>query len=170
MRVSLALADALGRVDEENWKSRLDVLRGRAGSWRALAGQLGVDRRTVERWRYGYTDKRGNRRQVSEETIKRSAVPKMREAWKGDKAAQVQAVNWRDLQVTATLVLLNYTDKARRENMSIGRYLSAESIALISAAYVMGDPGTVTSQVNQAVSVDYVGMAAQLRDVEKLEF
>lgn len=170
MRVSQALTQALARVDQENWRSRLDELHGRAGSWRALAGQLGAQRRTVERWRYGYTDKRGNRRQVSDKTIKDSAVPKIREAWKGDRAAQVGAVNWRNLQILGTLVLLDYEERARRENMSIGRYLSPESIAAISAAYISGTAADVTSAVNQAVSVDYVGMAAQIRDVEKLEF
>lgn len=175
MKFSKALADALGGVDQENWRGRLDALHDQHGSWKAVSAHLGVDKRTVERWRFGYTDKHGTRRQIGDKTVKGSVVPKVRAGWKADRKAQVQAVNWTDLSVVGTLQIGDYDESSphppRRENMSVGRYLSAESIADIAGAYVNGDDQAVDDAMDRALGTDYTGTNdAKLLGVEKLEF
>lgn len=170
MNADDALGRALGHVDESDWRSALDALHDRAGSWKALAGQLGVDRRTVERWRFGYVDKRtGQRRQVSADTVRRSVVPKVRKALKADRRAQVARVDWRKLTITADLQIGNYPP--RREVMRVGAYLTPEAIAGIADAYVSGDPDRVQAAINDALSSDYTGTGdASIGPVDELDF
>lgn len=170
MNINDALGRALGRVDESNWRGALDALHARAGSWKALAGQLGVDKRTVERWRYGYVDKRtGQRRQVSPDTVRRSVLPKVSKAFKADRRAQVAAVDWRKLQFNGDLQIGNYPP--RNQAIRLGAYLSQEAIAGLADAYVSGDPDRVQAAFDDALGQDYTGTGdASLGDVDDLDF
>ena len=169
MKFSKALAGTLGRVDQENWKGRLDALHGQQGTWKKVAEHLGVDKRTVERWRFGYTDKHGNRRQVSDKTVRDSAVPKVRAGWKGDRKAQLQAVNWRDLFIVAEMQTSG--TPARKQNMHVGHYMEPEDIAAIGNAYLAGDAAGVDAAMDRFLSDGYTQTGdARLGSVDKLEF
>lgn len=169
VRFSRALGQALGRVDRENWKGRLDALHEQRGTWKAVADHLGVDKRTVERWRFGYTDKHGNRRQISDKTVQGSAVPKVSKGWKGDRKAQLQAVDWRGLHLGGTLQVGDYPP--RKQNMTVGRYLTGEDISAIGNAYLAGDAAGVDAAMDRFLSDGYTMTGdAHLGDVDKLEF
>lgn len=165
-----ALERALSRVDEGNWRETLDVLHGQAGSWKALSEQLGVDKRTVERWRLGYVDKRTHqRRQISQATVKRSVLPKLRQAFKANRAAQVARVNWSKLQLRGDLQIADYPP--REERMYLGPYLSGEAIAGLADAYISGDPDRVQAAFDNALGEDYIGNGdTSIGDVSDLDF
>lgn len=170
MNIYDALGRALGQVDESDWRGALDALHEQRGSWKATAETLGVDKRTVERWRFGYVDKKtGQRRQIAESTVRRSVVPKVREAIRADRRAQVARVDWRKLQVTGRLQIGNYPPRV--ESMNVGLYLSPEAIAGISAAYVSGDPDRTQRAFDDAMGGDYTGTGdASIGDVDGLDF
>lgn len=165
-----ALERALTRVDDSNWRATLDALHGQAGSWKALAGQLGVDKRTVERWRFGYVDKKTHeRRQISAQTVQKSVLPKVRKAFKASRAAQVARVDWRKLEVNGDLQIADYPP--RKERMYVGAYLSGEAITGIAAAYVSGDADRVQAAMDDALGADYIGNGdTTIGDVDGLEF
>lgn len=169
MRFSEALGQTLGHVDAENWKGRLDALHEQHGTWKAVAAYLGADKRTVERWRYGYTDKHGARRQISDKTVKDSVVPKVGKGWGSDRKAQLQAVDWRGLHMSGTLQVGDYPP--RKQNMTVGHYLTAEDISAIGSAYLAGDAAGVNAAMDRFLSDGYTMTGdAQLTDVDKLEF
>lgn len=170
MNINDALGRALGGVDDSNWRASLDALHSTEGSWKAVAEQLGVDKRTVERWRFGYVDKKtGQRRQISQRTVDKAVVPKVRKAFKASRAAQVGRVNWSKLHVTGDLQIADYDP--REERMYLGAYLSSEAIAGIADAYVSGDPDRVQRAVDNALGDDYTGTGeAHLGDVSGLDF
>lgn len=170
MNIYDALSQALGGVDDSNWRASLDALHDQAGSWKALSEQLGVDKRTVERWRFGYVDKKTHeRRQISAQTVQKSVLPKVRKAFKASRAAQVARVDWRKLQATGSLQIADYP--SREERMYIGAYLSGEAIAGIAAAYVSGDPDRVQAAMDNALGEDYIGNGdAGIGDVTDLDF
>lgn len=165
-----AFRRALERVDESNWRGALDALHGQAGSWRAVAGQLGVDKRTVERWRFGYVDKRtGQRRQIGERAVKANVLPKVRKAFKANRRAQVARVDWRKLNMSGPLQIGNYPP--RHQAMMLGAYLSPEAIAGLADAYISGDPDRMSAALDDALSQDYTGTGdASLGDVDGLDF
>lgn len=170
VRIYDALAAALGHVDASDWRGALDAIHEQRGSWKATAEALGVDKRTVERWRFGYVDKKtGQRRQIAESTVKRSVVPKVRQALGNDRRAQVARVDWRKLQVKASLQIGNYPPRV--ESMAVGLYLSTDAIAGISAAYVSGDADRVQAAFDHALGADYTGTGdVSLGNVEGVDF
>lgn len=169
MNIYDALGRGLGGVDDSNWRASLDALHSTAGSWKAVAADLGVDKRTVERWRFGYVDKQGRRRQISQQTVDKSVVPKVRKAFKASRAAQVARVNWSKLTMSGQLQIADYPP--RRETMYAGGYLSPEAIAGIAAAYISGDPDRVQAAMDNALGEDYIGNGdASIGDVDDLDF
>lgn len=167
-----ALGEALGRVDQDNWRQALESLRDQAGSWKAVSERLGTDPRTVERWRHGYVDKKTHqRRQISDRTVQRSVVPKIKAALAQDRRAQLGAVDWKRLKITGTMTVAGDTRYVRHETMYVGRYLTDDSIAAISSAYARGDSDGVNEAINDAMADDYLGLpGTTLDDVEGLDF
>lgn len=168
MRFYPALKAELERVDAGNWESRLDALHGRHGTWQKTADVLGVDKRTVERWRKGYQPRR--RRDGTVPARQRidpgSFTGKIRDAIVKDRHAQVAAVDWRKMTVLGTIVILGYENRERHEKMHVGRYMSAESIAGLAEAYIARDPGRVQRAIDHVLSTDYIGVPTHLKDVD----
>ena len=101
--------------------------------------------------------------------MKDSAVPKIGKGWKGDRKAQVQAVNWSDLFVVGWMATSG--TPARKQNMHVGHYMEPEDIAAIGNAYRAGDAAGVDAAMDRFLSDGYTQTGdARLGDVSKLEF
>jgi len=169
MRFSKALRETLSGVDQENWKDRLDDLHREHGTWQKVADHLGANKRTVERWRFGYRDKHGNRKQVADKTVRDHAVPKVRAGWKGARTAQLGAVDWSDMFVVGWMETSG--TPSRRQNMRVGQYLTGEDIEAIGNAYLAGDDAGVDRAMDRFLSDTYTQTGdAHLGNTEKLEF
>jgi hypothetical protein len=140
VRFAEALQDGLLETSGANWRSKLAALRNVSGSWAKTAQLLGIHRRTLERWRSGKTS--------------RPDLGKVQGALAGDRRAQVRAVDWRTMRVTAKIRVEDTYD--RDQTMNIGLYLSPEAIAGIAAAYVGGDDDQVDRAANNALGSDYI--------------
>lgn len=168
MRFYSALKAELERVDTGNWESRLGALHARHGTWQKTADALGVDKRTVERWRKGYQPRPRRdgtvppRQRINPETF----VGKIRATLAGDRHAQLGGVDWRRLVVTGTIIILGYEDEPRHEKMHIGRYMTPDAIEGLGAAYVAKDPGRVQRAIDHILSTDYIGVPTRLVDVD----
>lgn len=161
-----ALRAQLERVDAGSWRGQLDALKDQHGTWKATAEALDVTPRTLERWRNGYTS-RGTRRQVNPDSF----LPKIRAAVKGNRAAQLGAVDWSKLRVKGTIELDHKREYRKKENMHIGQYLSADAIKGLSAAYLSKSALRVQAAIDDALSNEYVANGdTRLLDVDELDF
>lgn len=162
-----ALRAELERVDASTWRDQLEGLHASHGSWRATAAALDVTPRTLERWRNGYLNRRGERIQVKADSV----VPRIREAVKGDRKAQLARVDWSRLRVKGTIELARNAKYRRKENMHIGKYLEAGSIEGLAAAYLARSAARVQNAIDNALSEDYVANGdTRMLDVEELDF
>lgn len=162
--------DRRGRVDDGNWRGRLDELHAHHGTWQRVADDLGVDKRTLERWRKGYAPRGGGpRRQVSPAGI----VPKVRDAIartlpaRGDRRAQVARPDWRKLFIVGTIKWENYE---RTQNMHLGKYLTPASFEAIADVYVKRGNSRMPAAIDHAISTDYLGFPVHLADTQELRF
>ena len=166
----------LEHVDNGNWEARLNELYAEQGTWQKVAKQLGTDRRTVERWRKGYQPRtnaagvKPPRQRVNPDAF----VPKIRAAFAGrakDRRRQVAAVDWRKLFVHGT-IRFGPPDHPyeRTENMHLGSYLTPQSFAGISAAYIRRSQWDTQRAIDHAMSNYYLGFDAKLTDVQELHF
>ena len=170
MKFSRALQRELSHADEGNWRDRLDALHSEHGSWKAVADHLGADKRTVERWRFGYRDRHGNRKQVSPATIKKNALPKIHKAMGGSRKAQLAGVDWKRMRVRGH-ISINGGAYERDEDMDVGRYLEDDDFAAIAQAYLDEKDDIVDAAMDKAMSDSYIGDGAtRLTDVVKLWF
>lgn len=161
-----ALRAELERVNERTWRDQLDALHGQHGTWKATAGALGVNPRTLERWRNGYVS-RGRRVQVRPDSV----IPRIRDAIRRDRKAQAGAVDWKQLRVRGTIELDHRREYRRKENMHIGRYLSPAAVEGLVAAYVARSAARVQRSIDNALSEEYVGNGdTRLLDVDELDF
>jgi hypothetical protein len=172
-RIERADVAARSVVDEGNWRSRLDELRGQLGNWDAVAAELGTNRRQVERWRLGYVDRRrhgGERRFVSPSVF----LPRIREAVArqlpelGDRRRQVTLVDWRKLVITGTIRWK--PDYERTETMYIGRYFEPAAMSALAQVYIDRSPQRMGRAIDHALSNEYLGFDVHLTDVEELHF
>jgi hypothetical protein len=165
-----ALKEQLERVDADNWESKLDALHGRHRTWQATADALGVDKRTVERWRKGYQPrvKRDGTRPPRQRVDPRTFAGKIGDALGKDRHAQVAAVDWRKLVITGEIGFPPPPPYSYRrdEVMYVGKYLSPAAFEGLAAAYVSAERWRVQRSINNAISVDYLGFAADLISVE----
>jgi hypothetical protein len=161
-----ALRAELERVDASSWRAQLDALHDQHGSWKATAAAMGVTPRTVERWRNGYIS-RGRRIQARPESV----MPRIREAIKGDRKAQAGAVDWSRLRIKGTIELDHNPRYRRKENMHVGKYLTAGAIGGLVAAYVARSAERVQRAIDNAMSEDYVANGdTRLLSVDELDF
>ena len=172
MKFSKALQRELSHADEGNWRDRLDALHSEHGSWKAVADHLGADKRTVERWRNGYVDRRTHeRRQVSDATIKKHALPKIGKSLGSSRKAQLAgAPDLKRMSVRGHISIGN-GEYERDEDMDVGRYMSDEDFEAIGQAYIDGNDALVDAAMDKAMSDSYIGDGAtKLTDVVKLWF
>ena len=172
MKFSRALQRELSHADEGNWRDRLDALHSEHGSWKAVADHLGADKRTVERWRYGYVDRHGNRRHVSDATIKKHALPKIRHSLGSSPGAQLKGIpDWKRMGMRGTPRIGNNPEYEREEDMDVGRYMDDEDFERIAQAYLDGDDEAVDAAMDAAMANSYIGDGAtKLTDVSRLWF
>ena len=169
MKFSRALRDALSGVDRENWQGRLDALHEQHGTWKSVAAHLGVDKRTVERWRFGYVDKHGNRVHHTDKAVTEKILPKVRTEWGADRKAQLQSVDWKGLHIVGWMTTSG--TPSRKQNMRVGLYMTPEDIEAIGGAYLRNDAAGVDDAMDRFLSDGYTGTGdAHLDDVDKLEF
>jgi len=168
MRFYDALKSELETVTADNWRDKLDALKASNGTWAATARALGVDKRTVERWRAGYQPRaragqpRPGRRQVDPQTF----LGKIRAAFVKDRPAQVAAVDWKRMTAVATW----WNGKYRREQvMHLGAYMSDPEMTAVAGAYVNKDRNGMSGIMNNVIS-NYLGFDAKLADVESVTF
>ena len=170
MKFAKALQRELSGADEGNWRDRLDALHSEHGSWKNVADHLGADKRTVERWRFGYKDRHGQRRHVSDATIKKNALPKIRHSLGTSRKAQLAGVDWKRMGMRGQ-ISIGGGEYERDEDMSPGRYMDDEDFARIGQAYLDGNDALVDAAMDKAMSDSYIGDGAtKLTDVEKLWF
>lgn len=170
MKFAKALQRELSHADRGNWRDRLDALHAEEGSWKNVADRLGADKRTVERWRFGYTDRHGNRRQVSDDTISKHAAPKISKALGSSRGAQLRGEDLSRLKVKGH-ISIGGGEYERDETMYLGSYFDAEDFEAIGQAYLDGDDERVQAAVDRAMSNSYIGDGAtRLTDVNKLWF
>lgn len=165
-----ALKEQLELVDANNWETKLEGLHNRNGTWKATADALGVDKRTLERWRKGYQPRarRDGTRPPRQRVDPRTFVGKIAAALGKDRHAQVAGVDWRGLVIRGTIGFPPpppYSYR-RHENMHTGNYFAPDTFAGLSAAYVARNPQRVQRAINNAISVDYLGFAADLISVD----
>lgn len=173
MKFYKALHRELSHADEGNWRDKLDALHSEHGTWKGVAEKLGVDKRTVERWRNGYVDRRTHeRRQVSDATIKKHAVPKIRKSLAGSPGAQLKGIpDWKRMGMRGTPRIGGNPEYEREEDMDVGRYMEDEDFERISQAYLDGDEAAVNAAMDRFMADGYIGDGAtRLTDVTKLWF
>lgn len=162
-----ALKGTLERVTEHTWRDQLGALHAQHGTWKATAAALDVTPRTLERWRNGYLDRHGTRRQVTPQT----PMGKVRDAIKGNRKAQAAAVDWRKLRIKGTIELEHNPKYRRKENMHVGQYLTPDAIAGLAAAYQSGRCDRMQRAIDDALSEEYVANGdTRLLEVEELDF
>ena len=168
MRFYEALKAELERVGTDNWEDKLGALKDRLGTWQATADELGVDKRTVERWRRGYQPRRRRdgtlppRQKIDPKTF----TGKIRDALGDDRHAQIAAVDWKRLRVVGVIVIEGYEDQERHETMHLGRYMTGDTIAGLGEAYVAREPYRVQRAVDHFISTEYIGVRARLKSVD----
>lgn len=147
-----ALRAELESVSVADWQSKLDALHEQNGTWTATAAKLGVSRRSLERWRFGYAPRGGGpRRHVDPHTF----VGRIRGTFGKDRRAQVRAVDWRKLHVTGT-IMVGKKRYPRKEHMHLGMNFTPRSIAAIVEAYVAADPRACQRALDKAMQTDYI--------------
>jgi hypothetical protein len=165
-----ALRAELQRVDTDNWRAKLDALHDRHGTWKGTADALGIDKRTVERWRKGYQPRarRDGTRPPRQFVDPRTFVGKIAAAIRRDRHAQVAGVDWRGLTIRGTVGFpppppYSYT---RREVMHVGNYFAPDTFAGLADAYVSGSAQRVQRAIDNALSTDYFGFPVHLISVD----
>jgi hypothetical protein len=163
-----------GRVDEGNWRAQLDALHAQHGSWKAVAADLGTDKRTLERWRLGYVPRGGGPRKM---VAPAGFIPKIKAAVArtlpkaGNRGRQVKQVDWRKLRVKGTIVFPPKKPVYERtENMHLGLYFPPDTMAALASVYTAGAVARMGRAIDKAISDEYLGFAAHLADVEELSF
>jgi hypothetical protein len=161
-----ALRAELERVSASTWRDQLEALHAQHGTWKATAAALDVTPRTLERWRNGYIS-RGRRIQAKPESV----IPRIRDAIRKDRKAQAAAVDWSRLRVKGTIELDHNPKYRRKENMHVGKYLSADAIEGLAAAYISRQADRVQRAIDNALSEDYVANGdTRILDVDDLDF
>lgn len=167
MKFPKALGEALTKVDDGNWRHRLDEMHSHYGTWDKTAHALGVHRRTLEKWRKGHVVK-GVRRYTKPASI----IPQVRAALGKDRKAAVAGVDWKAMRVGGVLALKAYPEEARTEHMAVGQYMSRDAMAGLAAAYVSGNASRVQRSFDHFMATEYVAGLdpLPLTDVDYLEF
>jgi len=160
-------------VTPASWRDRLDDLHREHRTWSATAEALGVDDRTLERWRYGYQPKRraDGTRPARQQVDPATFVPKIRAALAASRRYQVNLVDWKRLKMHGAIEF--YPDQPPKwQTISLGPNISQLSLQGIVQAYLAADADLMQTAVDVALSVDYLpyGTTVRLVEVDELGF